>query len=528
MRSLTFSLDVQTGDDQLAPVTITITEMADGSLSFSVSNENDDDNMIADLRALFFDVADDDLLGTLSVAGDDFTEMQQDGDVSNLGGGATSSGVPNSPYEVGIEFGTSGMATDDIQTTTFILSSSLRDLTLDDIALESFTVRQTSVGEIDGAREDSDKLYGDAPYPVNAQDDYAELHEDTVFWSNLVANDIDLDALDQNADGIIDQTITAINGDSANVEQTLIIADGVTLYVQNDGTYSVDALDADYLSAGETLDLSFTYSVDDGNGGSDEATAYISVHGVNDAPIAEDDFASSDEATAVSGNVLLNDSDIDRLDSFAVTAIEGSSEAVNSQITLASGALLTLNSDGTFQYDPNGAFDGLDAGETATDSFTYQITDNHGASDSATVEIEIAGLGGGSDVGTGNHFGTFANKRGTADQEISNVVLYMENEEGIQKVKIDGWSGGETDLDDVNLASFMETYYSDFDLLGVSIKAGNNHNKDLGPGEGQFFLIDGDDAIDYQQGGDAPEGFSYETLSAKADEMVMYSSDLFV
>lgn len=353
MRSLNFSLDVQTGDDQLAPVTITITEMADGTLSFSISNENDADNMIADLRALFFDVSDDSLLGTLSVEGEHFSELQQDGDVSNLGGGATSSGVPDSPYEVGIEIGTSGMATDDIQTTTFILSSSLRELTLDDIALESFTVRQTSVGEIDGSREDSDKLYGDAPYPVNAQDDVADLDEDTVFWGNLVANDIDLDALDENADGIIDQTITAINGEAANVEQTLIIEEGISLYVQSDGTYNVDALDVDYLSEGETIDFSFIYSVDDGNGGSDDATAYVTVHGGNDAPIAQDDFASSDEATAVSGNVLINDTDVDRLDSFEVTAIDGNSDAVGSQITLNSGALLTLNNDGTFQYEPN-------------------------------------------------------------------------------------------------------------------------------------------------------------------------------
>lgn len=81
----------------------------------------------------------------------------------NLGGGATASGVPNGPYEIGIEFGTSGQATDDIQTTSFVLSSSLRALTLDDLALESFTVRQTSVGDADDDRSVSDKLYGDAP-----------------------------------------------------------------------------------------------------------------------------------------------------------------------------------------------------------------------------------------------------------------------------------------------------------------------------------------------------------------------------
>ncbi|MFM2130043.1 MAG: hypothetical protein RL477_1589, partial [Pseudomonadota bacterium] len=38
MRSLTFTLNTQTGTDQMAPATITITEQADGTLLFSVSN----------------------------------------------------------------------------------------------------------------------------------------------------------------------------------------------------------------------------------------------------------------------------------------------------------------------------------------------------------------------------------------------------------------------------------------------------------------------------------------------------------
>lgn len=527
MRSLTFTLDTQTGSDAMAPATVTITEMEDGSLSFTITNEGDGDNLIGDLRGLFFDVADDALLGTLNVVGDDVTEVDQSGSVSNLGGGSTSNGVPDSPYEIGIEIGTSGQAGDDIQTTTFTLSSALRDLTLDDIALESFTVRQTSVGDVDGSRDASDKLYGDAPYPVNAIDDSLAVEEDQTVIGNVFANDIDLDAPDADQDGVPDLTVTAVDGDGGLVGQSIELAAGISFALQADGSVSVDAVDADYLSAGEVLEFSHSYSVDDGNGGSDVAVVTVSVTGVNDDPVAINDVNATDEQSLVSGNVLDNDFDIDRLDTLSVSSVNGSEADVGNTVTLSSGALLTLNSDGSYDYDPNGAFDDLNDGESAQDSFTYEIVDNHGAVSSATVNITIEGIGGGS-VGDDDHFGTFANKKGTADHAISNIVMYLSGDDGdITKVKIDGWDSGETDLDNVDLNHFLDDYYSGHELLAVSIKAGNNHNKDLGPGEGQLFLLDGDEDIDYTVGGEAPEPLSHEDLQAHADVTFEYSADLF-
>ena len=58
---------------------------------------------------------------------------------------------------------------------------------------------------------------------------------------------------------------------------------------------------------------------------------------------------------------------------------------------LDSGALLTLNTDGSFVYDPNGAFDGLGSGETAADSFAYTVESGVGT-DTATVTIELVGV----------------------------------------------------------------------------------------------------------------------------------------
>ena len=74
-----------------------------------------------------------------------------------------------------------------------------------------------------------------------------------------------------------------------------------------------------------------------------------------------------------------------------VTAVNGSPAAVGNPVALASGALLTLNVDGSFDYDPNGQFDYLAAGATATDSFTYQVADSIGGTDTATVSIVVTG-----------------------------------------------------------------------------------------------------------------------------------------
>jgi VCBS repeat-containing protein len=65
-------------------------------------------------------------------------------------------------------------------------------------------------------------------------------------------------------------------------------------------------------------------------------------------------------------------------DHLSVTAVNGSAAAIGTDITLKSGAYLTLAADGSFTYDPAGAFDYLSAGQTATDHVNYTISDGHG------------------------------------------------------------------------------------------------------------------------------------------------------
>ncbi|MEJ0043148.1 MAG: bluetail domain-containing putative surface protein [Rhizomicrobium sp.] len=85
---------------------------------------------------------------------------------------------------------------------------------------------------------------------------------------------------------------------------------------------------------------------------------------------------------------------------FAITAVNGSAGNLGHQIALASGALLTVNADGTFSYDPDRHFDDLAASASGAsdtsrgDSFSYAIT----GGSTATVDIAVSGVDNGNTV----------------------------------------------------------------------------------------------------------------------------------
>ncbi len=80
---------------------------------------------------------------------------------------------------------------------------------------------------------------------------------------------------------------------------------------------------------------------------------------------------------------------LSKVNGLEITEINGS--AVSSSITLPSGAILTYV-NGDLSYDPNGAFDYLNQGESATDSFTYTAVDSEGNSSTSTVTLTIDGV----------------------------------------------------------------------------------------------------------------------------------------
>src|SRR5262249_44754506 len=107
-----------------------------------------------------------------------------------------------------------------------------------------------------------------------------------------------------------------------------------------DGTFTFDpGADFQDLPAGGGRTVAFTYQAADADGGiSDPATVLVTVTGANDAPVAADDTATTDEDTALhvaAPGILSNDIDVDAGDTRAVAAVNGDSATVGQPITLA-------------------------------------------------------------------------------------------------------------------------------------------------------------------------------------------------
>ena len=88
-----------------------------------------------------------------------------------------------------------------------------------------------------------------------------------------------------------------------------IAANGAYSYALNNANPAVQAL-----GVGETLTETFSYSISDGNGGTSTSTLTITITGTNDGPVANPDTntVAEDTVAPVTGNVLTNDTDVDR------------------------------------------------------------------------------------------------------------------------------------------------------------------------------------------------------------------------
>ncbi|MEC9345728.1 MAG: tandem-95 repeat protein [Pseudomonadota bacterium] len=193
----------------------------------------------------------------------------------------------------------------------------------------------------------------DAPVAV---DDTITTTEDDSVAGNVLDNDTDVDASDiltatQNLEGFSDL--------------------GAAVAISSDGSFTYNpGGQFDTLAAGETATDSFTYTVNDGNGGTDTGTVSITIEGANDAPVATGDSATLDEDDTVLIDVLFNDTDVDAADSLSIDSV---TQGAKGTVTIEAGQV---------RYTP-------DADANGSDSFTYTVTDGNGGTDTATVSIEI-------------------------------------------------------------------------------------------------------------------------------------------
>ena len=235
---------------------------------------------------------------------------------------------------------------------------------------------------------------------------------------NVLANDSDVDT-DANGES---KTVSAIRtgseGDSgtSGTVGTALTGDYGSLTLNADGsyTYVIDNSNLDVQAlrqSGDTLSESFTYQVSDAAGLTDLATLTITIAGANDAPVAADDTAIAVEAggtangtpgSDATGNVLTNDTDMDGYgETQSVSSVRTGNEAetgtagtVGSALTGQYGSL-TLNADGTYTYvidNDNAAVQALRlSGDTLSESFSYEVVDAAGLTDSATLTITLTG-----------------------------------------------------------------------------------------------------------------------------------------
>lgn len=164
---------------------------------------------------------------------------------------------------------------------------------------------------------------------------------------------------------VIDDNLAAGNFQNNQAGSIAIEYDGISTVlsvtaplVEGVNTIKIGVADSNDLSLDSGL---FVASI--GGGGGDGGSITL-------PPIAEDDEADTNAGTAVTIAVLANDSDPDGvIASQSITSAPGNGTAV-------------FNEDGTVDYTPN-------AGFTGTDSFTYTVFDDDGASDTATVTVSV-------------------------------------------------------------------------------------------------------------------------------------------
>ncbi|MFT7246248.1 MAG: hypothetical protein ACI82A_003620, partial [Candidatus Azotimanducaceae bacterium] len=130
----------------------------------------------------------------------------------------------------------------------------------------------------------------------------------------------------------------------------------------------------------------------DDQGATSVSTLTITVTGANDAPVAVADTNAVSEdgtllVTAATG-VLANDTDVDTGATRTVTAVQGGTTNVGNAVTLASGATIIMNADGSYDFAPGQT---LSVGQTSQEVISYTITDDQGATATAALTITVTG-----------------------------------------------------------------------------------------------------------------------------------------
>ena len=186
------------------------------------------------------------------------------------------------------------------------------------------------------------------------------------------------------------------------VPGSLVTDWGAQITVQSNGliNYNLTSSSAsaifNQLAAGVTAVDTFTYEIEDGNGGTDTATVSVTITGVNDIITANADTIAATENVMAgqSGDLVGNDTDIDVGDSKTIiSVVAGANSSVTGvtggfDVDLGQGVIIHVLSDGSYTIDVP---ESLSVTDVLSGSFSYTVQDGGGAQSSAIVSFTVNG-----------------------------------------------------------------------------------------------------------------------------------------
>jgi VCBS repeat-containing protein len=230
---------------------------------------------------------------------------------------------------------------------------------------------------------DGDQL--EITYIVTATDDFEDTAEQTVKITikgtndapTLEAKQVILNETDATLSSKGKLSITdADDGESVYVSQTDTQGTYGTFSIETDGAWIFTAnSDWNALKEGEQITDIFGVLSADGM----STTVEITIKGTNDAPTLSVLAVDLTEDAVGSAASQVNDPDRDA--SFTYSVVRQPSQG-----------LVTIDADGKYTFDPNGKFNDLNVGDTATETFDVRVVDEHGSGETVTVTATITGL----------------------------------------------------------------------------------------------------------------------------------------
>ena len=181
-------------------------------------------------------------------------------------------------------------------------------------------------------------------------------------------------------------TVTAIDPDreagaAQGISYSLVAGTGSTdnaLFTLDAATGQLGFVSAPDFEGAHGAAYSVRVRASDSNGGVVERVVTVQVQGVNEAPVAQALSATVQEDAAAT-TLAASFSDPDAGDSHTIT------------LNTAGTAGTVTRQGSNFSYDAGSQFQSLVQGRTATDTFTYTVTDAGGLSSTRTATITIVG-----------------------------------------------------------------------------------------------------------------------------------------